>query len=184
MTDSAKIRRALAKLSGKKYRAKLYRTVLHQDQEAILEIWPSQIHGWRFNPQGEFGALYLGDSPENCVRETFKHIPNVKVFLGRPRALGTLEVHLHKCLDLTDEDIMAELGVAQEVFLEEGSKEALWVAREARKAGFEAILYPSAIDSNSVNLALFRDCLHPQSSCVLIKIDLLSDKELARIVQK
>ena len=184
MIDFLKLHHRLAKLPGKKFAAKLYRTVLVQDRDSILEIWPSQLHGWRFNPKGEFGALYLSEDPETCIREVFKHIPDPKVFLGRPRVLGMVEIHLQKCLDLTDDKVLAHLGVTEEIILSEGSKEAILLSREARKAGFEGIIYRSSVNPSQKNVAFFKDAMHQDSTCKLLKTENLSDKDLIRIVEK
>jgi RES domain-containing protein len=184
LTDPAQLRQRLAKLPGRKFSARLYRTALDRDKGNIVEIWPSQVHGWRFNPKGKFGALYLSQDPETCIREVFKHIPDPKVFLGRPRVVGLIEVRIQKCLDLTDGKVLAHLGITEEAILSEDSKEALLLAREARLAGFEGILYRSSVDPSRKNIACFKDTMHHASTCRLLKIKTISEKDLVQIVSE
>lgn len=174
MIDVKKIQDVLHSLEGISLNKEFFRLVLESDKAEILEIWPSQTHGWRFNPAGEFGALYLSESPSACAKEVGRHIPDVSAFKDRPRVLGTIGVYLQKCLDLTDIAVLSALGVTEDSVLEDDSAVAITVAREARRAGFEGVLYHSVVNPNFVNLALFKDCLLPRSSYQCISTENVS----------
>jgi len=64
------------------------------------------LHGGRYNPPDEFGALYLSDSPEVCAAEMIR----------RPRTppdyvMGEIKVKAQKICDLTDPILLDRLGL-------------------------------------------------------------------------
>ena len=156
--------------------------MLAADRDSILEIWPSQLFGWRFNPKGEFGALYLSENADTCVKEVNRHVPDVRAFQDRPRILGTIRVALQKCLALTDPKVLSALGVTEESILPDDSPESIQIAREARLAGFEGILYHSAVDRKCSNLAVFKDVLMPKSSVACEQVKLLSYSNIMKFL--
>lgn len=83
-----------------------------------------------------------------------------------PRNLLTIEFRLTAVLDLTDAAVRAEWGLDIAQLKSDDLTACQEVAAAARRAGYEAILYPSATGSGE-NLALFFDRIHPGSSAVV-----------------
>lgn len=113
--------------------------------------------GGRYNPPGEFGALYCGLTTETCWAELeTKHEGRLK--RGGFRVVR-VSVRLQRLLDLTASTVQDSLGLTADA-LTRPSDYALTraIARSAREAGFEAILAPSAAGMGTI-LAIFADRL-------------------------
>jgi RES domain-containing protein len=64
---------ALQKLyPGVKKHQTAYRMVNEEFASSIDEIGNSMTYGWRYNPKGEFGVLYLALSANCCLKEKIK----------------------------------------------------------------------------------------------------------------
>ncbi len=129
----------------------------------------SKIAGGRWNPRGEFGALYLALSEEGAIGEFVRYVGYYKSLTlddATTREIVRVKVNVRKILDLTDPKIRSLLGVTQE---ELRSVRAEWddntwpIARAIFAAGFEGILVPSAANG-WINLVLFPENLLPGSS--------------------
>ena len=131
-----------------------------------LRIEGSRLRGGRYNPPGEFGALYCSLDATTAVAE---------VVQGQ-RARGVdpstypegswwvydLDVVLESVLDLTDSKILAELGIEEAALTGGDIARTRRLGREARAAGFLGILAPSAALSGGRNLVIFLDAVsHP-----------------------
>lgn len=133
----------------------------------IDEIVHSVLYSWRYNPKGEFGVLYLSSSPECCWREKLKQVHSRASDLP-PQAVGNFDCNLSKCLDLTDEASRDALAVALDELLRPADFTMTQsLSREARRAGFEAIIAPLAIGTDCRSLVVFKDKLVPPSYCTL-----------------
>lgn len=110
-------------------------------------------HGGRYNPRGEFGALYLSDTETACRAEMQRRVGI------RPRYWHAhIRVRVRKALDLTDASTLDKLGISQAslVFMD-------WllpqdIALAARRAGFNALIVPSAAGGHR-NVVVFKDLL-------------------------
>ena len=146
-----------------------YRMIDARYVEEIDEIAHTVLYSWRYNPRGEFGALYLSSSPECCWQEKLKQVRGRARDLS-PQAIGRFDSNLSKCLDLTDTACRKALAVALEDLIQPAEFAATQsLAREARRAGFEAIIAPSAIGANCKTLVVFKDKLVPPSYCTLTR---------------
>ena len=69
--------------------------------------------GGRFNPRGEFGALYVSLDPETPLRELLREAARVELDILPllPRTLFALEVKLQRVLDLTDPVVHSSWGL-------------------------------------------------------------------------
>jgi hypothetical protein len=83
-----------------------------------------------------------------------------------PRDLVTVELQLAMVLDLTDPKVQAEWGLTARALASDAFIACQEVGAAARRAGYEAILYPSATGAG-VNLALFYDRLRAGSHAVV-----------------
>ena len=129
-------------------RKKFYRTVGSDWADTILETGPSFNGGGRFNPQGQFGALYFSENQNVAHTEWLRE--RTKEEAG-PHVTVTFEITLVKVLDLkTDPD--TELVE----WRSGGYQKPQEIAAEAYHAGAEGILYHSAKAQDEVeNLVVF-----------------------------
>lgn len=135
----------------------------------IDDIGPSFVYGGRYNVRDEFGVLYLSSSPPCAYSERLRQVGGRKGDL-LPQVIATFEVKIKKCLNLFEENTRKELGIV----LEDLTKDTDFltpqsVAREARTAGFEALIAPSAVGKECQTLVVFKDRLSPPSYCLLKK---------------
>jgi hypothetical protein len=134
----------------------------------IDEIAHTVLYSWRYNPKGEFGALYLSSSPECCWREKLKQVQGRASDLPT-QAVGRFDCRLSKCLDLTDAVCCKTLGIALKDLIQTADFTMTQnLARQARRSGFEAIIAPSAIGSDCRSLVVFKDKLASHSHCTLM----------------
>jgi RES domain-containing protein len=79
-----------------------------------------------------------------------------------PRDMVTVELQLASVLDLTSTNVQSEWGLDATALASDDFVACQEVGAAARRAGYEAIIYPSATGAGE-NLALFFDRLHPGS---------------------
>lgn len=122
----------------------------------------SRREGGRFNPAGEFGALYASLERETSIRELHRLAERLRIPMQEllPRTILTLDVHLQRVLDLTDVGVCQAWGLSAEDLTSDDVGTCQEVGRSAWRAGYEAIRFPSATGTGT-NLAVFLDRLHP-----------------------
>jgi RES domain-containing protein len=100
--------------------------------------------GGRFNPAGEFGALYVSLDPETPFRELSRQATKagLDVLDLLPRTLFAAEARLQKVLDLACIAPPADYRISPARLRSEDWRACQEVARRARQAGFEAIRFP------------------------------------------
>ncbi|MFN0116832.1 MAG: RES family NAD+ phosphorylase [Elusimicrobiota bacterium] len=157
-------------LPGKPLKNKLfYRMVNAEYSSQIDEIGHSILTGWRYNPKGEFGVLYLASHPKCAFKEKLKQAFGKSVYL-RPQVLGSFTVTLKHVLDLTDMNIVQLLGTSvTRLTAQDDFSEPQAIARDARNMGFEGMIVPSAVGEECTNLVVFKDHLSRNSFCELKK---------------
>ncbi|HEU4884340.1 MAG TPA: RES family NAD+ phosphorylase [Longimicrobium sp.] len=126
--------------------------------------------GGRFNPTGEFGALYVSLDPETPFRELRRQVvkAGLTVLDFLPRTLFAADARLERVLDLACADVPAEYRLSARSLGSDDWTACQDVARRARAAGYEAIRFPSATGSGE-NLAVFLDRLAPGSYVRIIR---------------
>lgn len=155
------------KLPSKPFTGNVYRHVYKG--KGGTDSSRSRIAGGRWNPRGEFEALYLALSEEGAVGEFIRYVGHYKSFApddATTREIVRVKVKVTRILDLTDPKLRASLGVTREDLRSSRDQweDITWpVARAAFAAGFEGILVPSAANG-WVNLVLFPENLLPASS--------------------
>lgn len=162
--------RRLRSLKSNHFRGRFFRLVPAFHADAIGETGPSFANGGRFNPRGEFGALYLSEGADVCWKETLKKYDNRARDIP-DQALGEFEIHVRRGLDLTDPEVLTALGVT----LEDISQPTDYyltqmIAAAAWSLGIEAIKFPSSLDRDRFNLAVFTDHLANTSILKRIKV--------------
>ncbi|MDQ2724536.1 MAG: RES family NAD+ phosphorylase, partial [Actinomycetota bacterium] len=77
----------------------------------------ARIHGGRFNPPGSFPALYLCQSRPCAVAELrrFGERQSIGVEGLLPRLLYRYEINLDRVLDLTNDEVSAQIGLSLDV---------------------------------------------------------------------
>jgi len=146
-----------------------FRLVSPKRVDEILSTQGSFAYGGRYNPDGEFGALYLGETKELCKRERQTKSKNSLLV---SQIMGKIKVSYGKILDLTDPETLKKLKIKKaELLLEE--KDGGWVltwtiARLAYQLGFEGILSPS-ITGTENNLIIFDKCVDNKKVKVISK---------------
>jgi RES domain-containing protein len=145
-----------------------HRMVDERWAESLDETAQTVLRAWRWNPAGEFGVLYLSKSADCCRREKLRQVGGNPDFLP-PQVVGTFEVKLRRCLDLTSPKVLRALSLTREEFIAPDSfTKPQAVARAARRLGFAALIVPSAIGLDYETLVVFKDKLAPPSSCILL----------------
>ena len=143
-----------------------------------LRIEGSRLRGGRYNPPGEFGALYCSLEPATAAAE----IARGRMARGiDPSAVpeGSLslydvEVSLDAVLDLTNPEILHQLGLSVEALKGGDLTIPRRLAQEARDTGYQAILAPSAAVPGAKNLVLFLDRLSAPPRVLSSRSTLLS----------
>jgi RES domain-containing protein len=131
--------------------------------------------GYRFNPPGEFGAIYLALDRDTAVRELRRLAAyhNLPVSALMPRKLIIARVRLQRVLNLCTEEGRQAHAVTREELESPDWSACQAVARRARSHGYEAIHYPSATGAGE-NLALFLDRLRRDSYVRILRIEELT----------
>ena len=161
-------RRAFRDLQGKAFEAVVYRHV--SSQYHALDSSGSLKAGGRWNPQGEYGVLYTALNEETAKAELERLAERQGLTLDdlAPRDLVSIEVSVSKVLDLTDNKILAQIGIGENVIVGDDASLCLEISRQARRAGFEAILAPSATRKGAI-LVVFPDRIRPTSRLEAIR---------------
>lgn len=132
-----------------------FRLVSPKRADEILSTQGSFAYGGRYNPDGEFGALYLGETEEICRAERQR---KSKDPLLVSQIMGKIKVSCEKILDLTDPETLEKLKIKKEELLcdeKNGGWTLTWhIARLACEMGFEGILSPSVTRAGK-NLIIF-----------------------------
>ena len=134
----------------------------HADLPATLAH--NERHGGRFNPPGEFGAIYVAVERATALRELARQAALLGFAVDEllPRTMLRLELHVGRVLDLTDPAVCRAWGLPG---TDMGAipREDCWeIARAAHRSGYEAIRFSSATGVGTC-LAVFLDRLAPGS---------------------
>jgi RES domain-containing protein len=148
-----------AALPGRAVRGTYYRALLAAFAVEPLSLEGSLRHGGRYNPSGAFGALYCGERPAVCAAEIRKRAAGQRM---APYRLARIRVALHRVLDLTDPATLAALSLRADDLLRDEWQPTQRLAAQARAAGFEGLLAPSAAGPRRI-LVIFPDRLDPGS---------------------
>lgn len=128
-----------------------------------LSVEASRINGGRYNAPGEFGALYCSLEEITATAEVFKGLravgENPATYPEGSWMLFELEIQADEVLDLTHEETLARLGLQPAMLTGTHPEVTQRLGREARDAGYQVILAPSAAVPGAKNLVLFLDRL-------------------------
>jgi RES domain-containing protein len=141
-----------------------YRSVYRTRRKSILNMDGALLHGGRYNPADEFGALYLSESPEACAAEMRRRPGTPTDYL-----VGEVAVNVHKICDLTDPALLDQLGLDVDGLCSDDWEITRILGNLIRDSGFEGMVVPSAAGPYK-NLVLFLDRFASRSSLDLIEI--------------
>ncbi len=151
-------RRAFHELEGRVLEVIVYRHL--SSRYETLDSSGSLKAGGRWNPKGEYGALYTASDEETTIAELHRLAERQGLNLEdlAPRDLVSIQASLSKVLDLTDREILDQIGISKNGIVGNDISLCLEVSRLAHDAGFEAILAPSATKKGPI-LVVFPDRL-------------------------
>ncbi len=153
-----------AGLPRRRVRGRWYRMVARRYRAEIDSDAGALRIGGRYNPAGEFGALYLAESQEACRAEVARRIePDTTM------SFSALEVDLEAVCDLTDPSTLQALGITHAVLVGDDWSITEGIGRALRDAGFEGLIAPSAAGPY-VTLVIFKDRIHPPSSIRVVSV--------------
>lgn len=222
MTDSQlekQIQKILASGTKREYKGFCFRNVKPQyaDKFSVQSAMGSLVAGGRFNFNGHFGALYLSETPFVCLEEgtrftdtSLKHSAEAARKNAAVKSLPIMFVgfyiELSNVLDLTDPDVLSEIGITEEEmrttdwFVEqENEREAITqkIGRIAKESGFEAIVARSA-RCDGKNIIVFcgnvrapsrvsvvdRKKLYSNASWLRLPVDIKGDSNVISLVHR
>ncbi|MGZ3631230.1 MAG: RES family NAD+ phosphorylase [Candidatus Limnocylindrales bacterium] len=136
----------------------------------------ARIHGGRWNPPDSFAVLYTAPEPATCLAELARaaRLQGLRPADLLPRRLVTYEVRLVRVLDLTDESVLAALGVTTETVVGDDPRRPRAIGAAAHFVAFEALRAPSAARPGAVPLPIFIEQLSAAS-----RVDVGASEELA-----
>jgi RES domain-containing protein len=116
----------------------------------------ARVHGGRFNPPGSFPVLYLCQSRPCAIAELQRlgerQVIGVEGLL--PRALYRYEIALDRVLDLTDNEVRAEVGLRLDMLTGPDWTACQKLGSTLYAVGAQAVSSPSATGIGAV-LAVF-----------------------------
>jgi RES domain-containing protein len=177
--------RVYAGLAYREAKAK-YRALIEQHLAQYLTdtLTGNMRAGARFNPPGEFGAVYMSldpDTPIQELRRTYVRwldTPRPED-IAAPRLLITCDVRLSAVADLRDGGECLSWGVTPASLLADDWGACQDVARYIRRH-HEALLAPSATGQGTT-LAIFADRLRARSSVTLVAVDDIPPEAIDRL---
>ena len=131
--------------------------------------------GARFNAPGSFPAIYGSTTPELAMIESlgYQRCANLPVERAMPLVFKAISVEVQRMLDLSDETVLADVGVTPELL----RTDAWWLARArgeesltqavgraAYECGIQAIFVASALTlAHGHNVVAFPDHIRAPS---------------------
>ncbi|MDP8215105.1 MAG: RES family NAD+ phosphorylase [Candidatus Euphemobacter frigidus] len=139
-----------------------FRAILPIYRDRLLSTNGSLRNGGRFNPQGEFGALYLAESQSVCEAELSR-----KSIVPRKYHIGKIKAIIGKVLDLTDQGIVKSLDINLGEIMGDNYAMSQALGRWAHSKNYDAIIYPS-ITGKGKALCIFERSLKKGKNIFLL----------------
>ncbi len=147
-------RKALSNHKPRRIRGALwYRAITPLYRRSLLTMDGAFQWGGRYNAPGEFGALYLSKTRKGCAAEITRRPSFPPKYI-----VGKIRVKLGKVCDLTDPELLKQLGLSRVQLTADDWAETQTLGDLIRDAGFEGIIVPSAAGHFN-NLVIFTDRL-------------------------
>lgn len=123
----------------------------------------SKRSGGRYNPAGQFGAVYSSLEAKTAAAEVARSLKarglDPATYAPDDWWVYELEVKLERALDLTNPVVLARLGLDAPALIGPDSELTRQLGAAARANGYEGVLAPSAAVSSETNLILFPENL-------------------------
>jgi RES domain-containing protein len=123
----------------------------------------SRKAGGRYNPPGDFGALYASLEPETAGAEVARGCRLRGIDPARFAAEDwweyEIELRAAAILDLTDAAVLERLGLSPTAVTGTDLSVTREIGASARRAGYAGVLVPSAACAGGTNLVIFVDRL-------------------------
>ena len=150
----AQLKNRLQTVATRPLSGTFWRMVPASRNKETLSTQGSLLFGGRYNPQGDFGALYLSESKQLCLAERTKaaggNLRNLK-----PHVLAEIDVSLTTVIDLTDQATLDHLGIDRDDLVDPTDYTLTQaIAALAREAGIDGLIVPCAVESGK-NLIVF-----------------------------
>lgn len=131
--------------------------------------------GGRLNPVGE-PVIYLGSTPTLAVAENLRLASLFGVARFPPRLLVTIEVTLARVADLRCEtpgpiEGLAATDLRSDWRASSTSTPSQHLGRRLMQKGYEGAIYPSVLEPDSTNLAIFVRNVEPERALRVIRND-------------
>lgn len=162
---------AIAALGSISFSDSVYRVVPGALRDKILSTEGNRYYPGRYHIAGETGILYTSLERGLALRELGRHAARANLQGGL--AAGKIKVKLQKVLDLTQAAVLTKLCLSKEALVSPDCSITQAVSHQARKAGFQGLLVPSATGSG-INLVIFENNL--AEGC-LIEVEEISPVE-------
>ena len=147
---------AIPSLASAVFSASVYRVVPEALRDKILSTEGNRYYPGRYHIAGETGILYASLERDIAIRELGRHAARNNLQGGL--AAGKIKVKLQKVLDLTQASVLVKLGLSKEDLTSPNCSITQVISQQARKAGFQGLLVPSAA-GNGANLVVFENNL-------------------------
>jgi RES domain-containing protein len=142
---------------------RLSRAVWRQTRprNGLLDFGNPAAYDARYNRSGEPGAWYASFSERGAWAELFRHwaLDEVSPFEVR-RRVGRARVTDLAVLDLTDPVVRHTVGIEEGELAGDDWSRCQQVADDARAAGFDGLLAPSAALAGETTLVVFAHAMH------------------------
>ena len=167
--------------SGTTYRSCTPRYATETD---LLTGEGSKLHGARWNPKG-IAVVYAADSPETAMAESLAHYRyfGIPVQSAMPRTVVAIELKLKCVVDLRESSVRQRLHVSKESMVTVDWRKEVKagllaitqaIGQASFDAGVEALIVPSAAQSDGFNLLVFPANLKKGSKIQILNVDSLS----------
>jgi len=147
---------AIPSLAFAAFSNSVYRAVPEALRDKILSTEGNRYYPGRYHIAGETGILYTSLERGVAIQELSRHAARANLQGGL--AVGKIKVKLQKVLDLTQASVLAKLGLSNEDLIAPNCSLTSAISSQARKAGFQGLLVPSAAGSGA-NLVVFENNL-------------------------
>lgn len=171
---SAALEEAFNNLTSHPLEQTFFRVIHAKYAATALSAVGSLRFGGRYNPAGNFEVLYLADSPVTALEEVealLRSGSDLRGVKGPPRILLSVECRLQAVIDLEESLTALNLQLSDITTpwrdsLRRGERPVTHtLGRLAHERGdIEALLFPSAKNPETFNLAVFPDRLLKGSS--------------------
>ena len=158
-------------------------TPSYASEEDLLTGEGSNLHGARWNPKG-IAVVYAADSPETAMAESLAHYRyfGIPVQSAMPRTFVAIALKLQCVVDLMESSVRQRLHVSKDTMVaidwRKDVKAGLlpitqMIGQAAFDAGVEALIVPSAVQSDAFNVLVFPANLKKGSRIQILNVDSL-----------